>query len=89
MPTIGQTHLNSSLQQPAHLPPSVDIDDHLGNYPNLGSIVPTTSLAGLDMTSRFDNIVTKTEQGIMTMAGVSLALHLMFLQNLAHLILRR
>lgn len=72
MPTIGQAHLNSSLQQPAHLTQPVDIDNHLGNYPNLGSIVPTTSLAGLDvMTSRFDNIVTKTEQGVTTMAGVS------------------
>ena len=66
MPTIGQAHLNSSLQQPAHLTQPVDIDNHLG------SIVPTTSLAGLDvMTSRFDNIVTKTEQGVTTMAGVS------------------
>ena len=57
-------------QQTPHMPQPAEpsLDNHIGgNYPNLG---PTT-LANLDMTSRFGDIIPKTEQGITTAAGVS------------------
>ena len=51
----------------------------MGDFACPGSMGSTTLLGGFDMTTCFDNIIPKIEQGITTIAGVNMPAVLLFM----------